>query len=72
VGEHERTFGPQRRLAEVVAGIAGVHSAIEAVRARCREVPVATFDFGVRGPLGTPDPADRGGSFIGGGVTLHF
>ena len=70
----ERDFGPQKRLAEVVAGIAGVHSAIEAVRARCREVPVATFDFGVRGPLGTPDPSDRerGGSFIGGGVTLHF
>jgi hypothetical protein len=72
--ELERDFGPQKRLAEVVAGIAGVHSAVEAARARCREVPVASFDFGVRGPLGTPDPSDRerGGSFIGGGVTLHF
>ena len=70
----ERDFGPQRRLAEVVAAIAGVHSAIEAVRARCREVPVATFEFGARGPLGTPEPSERerGESFVGGSVTFHF
>ena len=72
--ELERTFDPEIRLGEVVAAIANVNSAIDRVRARCREVPVASFDFGVRGPLGTPGPddRDRGAGYIGGTATFHF
>jgi len=72
--ELERTFAPEARLGEVVAAIANVNSEIERVRSRCREVPVASFEFGVRGPLSTPGPDDRehGGSYFGGTATLHF
>ena len=43
---------------------------------RCREVPWS-FDFGVRGPLTTPDTGAGTGapppaSFIGGSLRLHF
>ena len=58
----------------MVAAIANVHSEIERVTARCREVPVATFEFGVRGPLGSPGTDDRarGGGYVGGTATFHF
>jgi len=72
--ELERTFAPEARLGEVVAAIANLNSEIERVRARCREVPVATFEFGAHGPLTTPTPGEehREGSFIGGTATFHF
>lgn len=72
--ELARTFAPEARLGEVVAAVANVNSAIERVRARCREVPVATFEFGARGPLTTPAPGEerREGGFIGGTATFHF
>jgi hypothetical protein len=73
-GELARTFDPEIRLGEVVAAIANVNSAIERVRSRCREVPVASFEFGVRGPLSTPGPEDRdrGAGYVGGTATFHF
>jgi len=72
--ELAQTFAPEARLGEVVAAVANVNSAIERVRARCREVPVATFEFGARGPLTTPAPGEerREGGFIGGTATFHF
>jgi hypothetical protein len=72
--EIEKTFAPEKRLGEVVAAIANVNSTIERVRSRCREVPVATFEFGARGPLSTPAPGEerREGGYIGGTATFHF
>ena len=72
--ELEQTFAPHMRLADVVSAVANVHSTVERVQAACREVPVASFDFGVQGPLSAPDPGDEDapGTFIGGGIRLHF
>jgi hypothetical protein len=71
--DFERTTAPHRRMAEVVAAVANVNSAIERVRGRCRQVPVAAFEFGVRGPVGFPgaDPA-TGPSYVGGTATFRF
>ncbi len=73
----ERDLAPQARLAEVVGAVAKVKSEIDRVSARCREVPVASFDFGVQGPLTTPETGRRyrrqpPASFIGGSLRLHF
>ncbi len=71
--DFERTTAPHRRLAEVAAAVANVHSTIERVRGRCREVPVATFEFGVRGPVGFPGAEPpTGPSYIGGTATFRF
>ena len=75
--EVSRTFAPHARLAEVASAIANVHSEIERVGAPCREVPVASFDFGAQGQLTTPDTPPSPGAlppanFIGGALRLHF
>ncbi len=71
------TFAPHARLAEVVGAIANLKSEIDRVGAACREVPVASFDFGAQGQLTTPDePAIPGtlppANYIGGSLRLHF
>ncbi|MGH2721207.1 MAG: hypothetical protein ACRDJO_06335, partial [Actinomycetota bacterium] len=72
-GELRETFDPHIRLGEVAAAVANVHSTIERVRSRCREVPVASLRFGVEGPLTTPEPGTQPGpTFIGGSLRLHF
>jgi hypothetical protein len=76
-GELETTFAPHARFAEVVGAVANLKSEIDRVGAPCREVPVASFQFGVQGPLTTPEePAGPGtpppASFIGGSLRLHF
>jgi hypothetical protein len=73
----ERDLAPQRRLADVVSAVAKVQSEIDRVGARCREVPVASLEFGVQGPLTTPEPGASGGAqppatFIGGSLRLNF
>lgn len=73
--ELERTFGPQMRLADVVAAIANVNSEIEKVRASCREVPLGSVELGVRGPLIPPrpgEPPNRGENYLGVTGTLRF
>lgn len=71
--DFERTTAPHRRMAEVVAAVANVNSAIERVRGRCRQVPVATFEFGVRGPVGFPGAEPpTGPSYVGGTATFRF
>jgi hypothetical protein len=75
--EPARTFAPHLRYAEVVGAVANLKSEIDRVGASCREVPVASFNFGVQGDLATPDePAQPGGTaagtFVGGSLTLHF
>jgi Domain of unknown function (DUF4157) len=75
--ELERTFAPEARLAEVVTAVAHLKSEIDRFGALCREVPVATFQFGVQGPLtapetppgpGTPPPA----TYVGGTLRFNF
>jgi hypothetical protein len=75
--ELETTFAPHARFAEVIGAVAHLKSEIDRVGAPCREVPVASFSFGVQGPLtrpgepagpGTPPPA----SFVGGSLRFHF
>jgi hypothetical protein len=71
------TFAPEARLAEVVAAVAHLKSELDRVEAPCREVPVATFQFGVHGPLTTPEPPTTPGtpppaSYVGGSLTFHF
>lgn len=71
--EVSRTFAPHARYAEVVAAVAHLHSEIERIQAPCREVPVASFDFGVQGQLTeTEDPEDRTPTSIGGSLRIHF
>ncbi|MBI1395861.1 MAG: DUF4157 domain-containing protein [Betaproteobacteria bacterium] len=65
-----------RRLADVVSGIVNVHQTVERVRAPCREVPFASFELGVQGPLGEQEPGherERGAvPFLGGSATVRF
>jgi len=72
--ELSRTFAPHARYAEVVAAVAHLNSEIERIQAPCREVPVASFNFGAQGQLIAPDdPEDRGApTFIGGSLRVHF
>lgn len=72
--ELSRTFAPHARYAEVVAAVVHLNSEIERIQAPCREVPVASFNFGAQGQLIAPDdPTDRGApTFIGGSIGLHF
>jgi len=72
--ELSQTFAPHARYAEVVAAVVNLNSEIERIQAPCREVPVASFNFGAQGQLIAPDdPDDRGApTFIGASVGLHF
>lgn len=72
--ELSRTFAPHARYAEVVAAVVHLNSEIERIQAPCREVPVASVNFGVQGQLTTPDdPEDRGvPTFAGVSLGLHF
>ena len=74
--ELETTFAPHARYAEVVGAVANLKSEIDRVGAPCREVPVASFEFGVQGPLTAPEetagPGAPPASFIGGSLRLHF
>ena len=72
--EVPRTFAPHARYAEVVSAVAHLNSEIERIQTPCREVPVASFNFGAQGQVIAPDdPDDRGApTFIGGSLRLHF
>jgi hypothetical protein len=69
-----RDFAPHARYTEVVAAVAHLNSEIERIQAPCREVPVASFNFGAQGQVIAPDdPEDRGApTFIGASLRLHF
>ena len=73
----EQTFAPHARFAEVVGAVAHLKAEIDRVGAPCREVPVASFNFGVQGQLTTPDEPSSPGTpppatFVGGSLRLHF
>lgn len=76
-GRVSRAFAPHARYGEVASAIANVHSEIERVGAPCKEIPVASIDFGAQGQLTTPDVPPSPSSmppanFIGGALRLHF
>lgn len=58
------------RLADVASAIAELYETIERARARCREVPVATFGLTGEVPLGDASPEH--GPRAGATLTLHF
>lgn len=69
----EETFDLQIRLGKVAAAVADVNSQIEKVRGKCKEVPVASFNLGVQGPLAPPTPGTQPSpSFLGGSLRFHF
>jgi len=56
-----------------------MYAAIDKSKKGCKEVPSATFKFGVEGPLSDPaadkidpDPLKRPAPFIGGSITIPF
>jgi hypothetical protein len=78
-GQAETGLEPASRWADVGSAIYGVHSAIERVRAGCREVPLASVEFSARIPLEPVTPSmppterDRGlAPYVGGTATFHF
>lgn len=75
--ELERTFAPHARLAEVVGAVAHLKSEIDRVGAPCREVPFASFQFGVQGPLTRPETPSGPGeqppaTYVGGSLRFNF
>ena len=69
----ERSFDSHLRYAEVVSAVADLNSAIERAGAACREVPVFSADFGVRGQLTRPESEeDAAPTYLGGSATFHF
>ncbi len=71
----EAQAGNLSRMADVVSAIGGVHSAVEAAKAPCREVPLFELDFGARTPLERRPgalPGEEQESFLGGTATLRF
>lgn len=68
----ERTFDPEIRLAGVVSAVVAVNSAIERARAACREVPVFSAEFGVRGQLTRPESGEPAPTYLGASATFHF
>ncbi len=54
------------------ASAAAVNSAIERARAACREVPVVSAEFGVRGQLIRPESGESAPTYLSGSATFHF
>lgn len=74
---------PQDERLAKLAAIAGVigemYDAVDQSKAACKEVPAATLNIGVQGPLAPtnsvvndPDPSKRPSSTIGVGLTIPF
>lgn len=74
---------PQDERLAKMAAIAGVigemYDAVDQSKAACKEVPAATLNIGVQGPLAPtnsvvndPDPSKRPASVIGVGLTIPF
>lgn len=80
-GDADKTLEAAKRLGEVGGAVAGVNSAIDAVKAACKQVPLATFEFGGRLPLEqqqldpsrppTQEQKDTA-PYLGGTFTLRF
>jgi hypothetical protein len=67
------------KLADIAGAIGEMYDAVEKAKGSCKQVPRATFNFGVQGPLAPsdtalndPDPKKRPSSFIGGTLTIPF
>ena len=67
------------KLADIGGAIGEMYAAIDKSKKGCKEVPGATFNFGVQGPLSDPaagkidpDPLNHPAPFIGGSITISF
>jgi len=61
------------KLADIASAIADMYDAVDKSKSACKQVPTATFNIGVQGPLSPdPDPTKRQPSFIGGTLTIPF
>ncbi|HEY0608243.1 MAG TPA: hypothetical protein VGD35_01275, partial [Chitinophaga sp.] len=67
------------KLADIAGAIGEMYDAVEKAKGSCKEVPRATFNFGIQGPLAPsdsalndPDPMKRPSTFIGGTLTIPF
>jgi len=67
------------KLADIAGAIGEMYDAVDKAKGSCKEVPRATFNFGVQGPLSPsdsslndPDPNKRPSTFIGGTLTIPF
>jgi hypothetical protein len=61
------------KLADIVGAVAEMYDAVDKAKSGCKQIPAATFEFGVKGPLGSEtDPTKREPSYIGGSVTIPF
>ncbi|MCY7390510.1 MAG: DUF4157 domain-containing protein, partial [Leptolyngbyaceae cyanobacterium CAN_BIN12] len=65
------------KLVDIAGAIGDMYAAIDKSKKGCKEVPIATFNFGVQGPLSDPaadkidpDPLKRPAPFIGGSITI--
>jgi hypothetical protein len=68
------------KLVDIVGAIGEMYAAIDKSKKSCKEVPRATFNFGVQGPLSDPsspdkidpDPLKRPTPYVGGSITIPF
>jgi hypothetical protein len=67
------------KLLDIAGAIGEMYDAVDKSKSACKEVPRATINLGVQGPiapsdaaLNDPDPSKRSGSYIGGSVTFPF
>jgi hypothetical protein len=68
------------KLVDIAGAIGEMYDAIDKSKKGCKEVPSATFNFGLQGPLSEPsspdkldpDPLKRPTPFLGGSLTIPF
>ncbi|WP_298734430.1 DUF4157 domain-containing protein [uncultured Chitinophaga sp.] len=67
------------KLADIAGAIGEMYDAVEKAKGSCKQVPRATFNLGIQGPLAPsdaalndPDPKKRPSTFIGGTLTIPF
>lgn len=64
---------------DIASAIGEIYGAVEAAKARCKQVPRATLELGAKKVLAPgsasdpdPDPAKRPADYVGGTFTFHF
>jgi hypothetical protein len=61
------------KLADIGGALGEMYDAVDKAKSACKQVPAATFDFGVKGPLGGgTDPNKPEPSYLGGTITIPF